>query len=84
MMIKPISEKEKIYKDEIWKKILNSKYEVSNYGRFRKLYKYNYRYLKTFRKGSLQIIKLTIAGIGKDYNVGKLVVESFVRKLNDD
>lgn len=83
-MIKPISEKEKIYKDEIWKKILNSKYEVSNYGRFRKLYKYNYRYLKTFRKGSLQIIKLTIAGIGKDYNVGKLVVESFVRKLNDD
>lgn len=83
-MIKPISEKEKKYKDEIWQSILNSKYEVSNYGRFRKFYKYRYRYLKTFRKGALQIIKLHIAGKGKDYNVAKLVMESFNRKLEQN
>lgn len=45
------------YKDEIWERILNSKYEISNYGRVRRFYKYKYRYLKTFRKGSIQVIK---------------------------
>lgn len=77
-------EKDIIYINEIWANILNSKYEVSNYGRVRKFYKYKYRYLKTFRKGSLQIIKLTIEGKGKDYNVAKLVMESFNRKLVQD
>lgn len=73
-----------VYVNEKWKEICNSNYEVSNYGRFRRKYKYKYRYLKTFRKGSLQIIKLTIKGKAKDYNVAKLVVESFVRKLKDN
>lgn len=76
-----IKEYEIKYKDEIWRSILNSKYEISNYGRIRKFYKYKYRYLKTFRKGALQIIKLHIDGKGKDYNVGKLAVETFMRKL---
>lgn len=79
-----IKDKDLVYQNETWKSILNSKYEVSNYGRVRKFYKYNYRYLKTFRKGSLQIIKLTILGKGKDYNVAKLVMESFNRKLLQD
>lgn len=57
---------------------------ISNYGRVRKFYKYNYRHLKTFRKGSIQIVKLTINGKGKDYNVAKLVVEAFVSKLKDN
>lgn len=38
------------YKDEIWERILNSKYEISNYGRVRRFYKYKYRYLKTFNR----------------------------------
>lgn len=83
-MIKPISEKEKIYKDEIWKKVLESRYEVSNYGRIRRLYKYKHRYLKTFRKGAIQIIKLCIDEKAKDYNVAKLVIETFNRKLRED
>ena len=35
-----IKEYEIKYKDEIWRSILNSKYEISNYGRIRKFYKY--------------------------------------------
>ena len=74
--------KEDIYIiNEKWLKIENSKYEVSNYGRFRKFYKYKYRYLKTFKKKSVWIIKLYINGKGKNYNVAKFVVESFIRKL---
>lgn len=69
------------YKDEIWKRILNSKYEISNYGRVKKFYKYKYRYLKTFRKGSIQVIKLHIDGREKDYNVAKMVIEIFDRKV---
>lgn len=72
-----------MFADEIWKEIEDSNYEVSNRGRFRRKYKHKYRYLKTFRKGSLQIIKLTINCKRKDYNVAKLIVEAFVRKLND-
>lgn len=79
-----IKDKDLVYPNEIWKSILNSKYEISSYGRVRRFYKYNYRYLKTFRKGALQIIKLTIEGKGKDYNVAKLVMESFNRKLVQD
>ena len=79
-----IKDKDLVYPNEIWKSILNSKYEISNYGRVRKFYKYNYRHLKTFRKGSIQIVKLTINGKGKDYNVAKLVVEAFVSKLKDN
>lgn len=80
-MRKVIEDKNIIYIDEIWKQIEDSKYEVSNYGRFRKFYIHKYRYLKTFRKGSQQIIKLHINGKGKDYNVAKLVIESFKRKI---
>lgn len=76
-----IKEYEIQYKDEIWRSILNSRYEVSNYGRFRKIYKYKCRYLKTFKKGSLQIIILTIDGKRKNFNVAKTVMETFVRKL---
>lgn len=79
-----IKDKELVYPNEIWKSILNSKYEISNYGRIRKFCKYKYKKLKTFRKGSIQIVKLTINGKSKDYNVAKLVVESFVRKIKDN
>lgn len=72
------------YKNEIWKKISHSKYEVSNYGRIRRLCKYKYRYLNTFKKGAIYIIKLYINKERKDYNVAKLVIENFVRKLEDD
>lgn len=71
-----------LFVNEEWKSISNSNYEVSNYGRVRRFYKYKYRYLKTFRKSSTQIIKLHINGKYKNYNVAKLVVESFKRKLN--
>lgn len=70
------------YKDEIWEKILDSKYEISNYGKIRRFYKYKYRYLKTFRKGSIQVIKLHIDKKEKVYNVAKLVIETFNRKVN--
>lgn len=79
-----IKDKDLVYPNEIWKSILNSKYEISSYGRVRRFYKYNYRYLKTFRKGSIQIVKLTINEKGKDYNVAKLVIEAFIRKLKDN
>ena len=78
-----MKEKELFYKDEIWKCINNSNYEVSNYGRFRKFYKHKYRYLKTFKKGSMYAIKLTINGKGKDYNVAKLVTKFFNRSLKE-
>lgn len=78
-------EQEKIfYIDEEWKKIQNSTYEVSNYGRFRRKYKHKFRYLKTFRKDSIQVIKLFINEKGKNYNVAKLVVEIFCRPLKID
>lgn len=70
------------YKDEIWEKILDFKYEISNYGKIRRFYKYKYRYLKTFRKGSIQVIKLHIDKKEKVYNVAKLVIETFNRKVN--
>lgn len=82
-MRKVMKDSEINYINEEWKSILNSKYEISNYGRVRRFYKYNYRYLKTFRKGSIQIVKLTINGRCKDYNVAKLVVETFIKKLKD-
>lgn len=70
--------------DEEWRDIDNSNYEVSNYGRVRRKYKHNYRYLNTFRKGAVQIIKLHINGKDKSYNVARLVVETFKRKLKED
>lgn len=73
-----------VYANEVWRNISNSNYEVSNYGRFRRKYKYKYRYLKTFKKGALYIIKLHINDKDKDYNVAKLVIESFIRKLKPD
>ena len=72
------------YKNEIWKQIENSKYEVTNYGRFRRFYKYKYRYLKTFKKGSIWVIKLYINEKSKNYNVAKLVIENFARKLKNN
>lgn len=73
-----------IYVDEKWKQIQNSKYEVSNYGRIKRNYKNKSRILSTFRKGTIQIVKIKVENKAKDYNVAKLVIESFIRKLNNN
>lgn len=69
-----------IWIDEIWKTIeYNTKYEVSNYGRFRrKNPKNGYRYLKPFRKGNLFMIKIK----DKDFNCARLVANNFIKHLN--
>lgn len=72
------------YKNEIWRNVFNSKYEISNYGRIRRFCKYKYRYLNSFKKGAIYITNLTIKGKRKQANIAKLVVENFIRELNDE
>lgn len=69
-----------IIANEIWKPIAyDSRYHVSNYGRFRKENPKNgYRYLKPFRKDNLILVKIK----DKDMNCARLVADSFVKKLS--
>lgn len=70
---------------ETWKQILNSNYYIDINGRVKRIYKNGKeRLLKTHRKHSIQVIKLTINRKSKDYNVARLVVENFGRKLNEN
>lgn len=67
---------------EIWKQIDNTKYEISNYGNIRRIYQNVAKDLKTYRKGSICITKITLKnGKRKEINIGKLVAETFIRKL---
>ena len=45
---------------EIWKPIDNTKYEISNYGNIRRIYQNVWKQLKTYRKGSICITKITL------------------------
>ena len=64
---------------EEWKEIEDDpRYEVSNYGRFRKKNKVNgYRYLKPYKKCNLFVIKVN----GKPKNCARLVANYHIRKL---
>lgn len=66
---------------EVWKEIEQDKrYQVSNYGRFRKKNKVNgYRYLKPFRKGNLFLVKIK----DRDMNCARLVANAFIQKLTN-
>lgn len=66
--------------NEIWKSIeYDPRYQVSNYGRFRKKNPKNgYRYLKPFRKKNLFLVKIK----DKDFNCARLVADHFIKKLS--
>lgn len=66
--------------NEIWKSIeYDHRYQVSNYGRFRKKkLKNGYRYLKPFRKANLLQVKIK----DKDINCARLVANAFIKKLS--
>ena len=65
---------------ERWKHIsYDSRYEVSNFGRFRKKNPKNgYRYLKPFRKHNLFLVKIK----DKDMNCARLVANAFIKELS--
>lgn len=67
---------------EIWKTIdYDPRYQVSNFGRFRKKNSKNgYRYLKPFRKGNLFIVKIK----DKDMNCARLVANAFIKVLDKE
>ena len=81
--IRILSQKMQEERDECFKEIdkLNEILNPQNFVKHKKEIENKYRYLKTFRKGSIQVIKLHIDEKGKDYNVAKLVIETFNRKL---
>lgn len=65
---------------EVWKQIeYDTRYEVSNFGRFRKKTKKGYRYLTPFRKHkrNLYVVKIR----DKEFNCSRLVANAFIRKL---
>lgn len=68
--------------NEIWKSIeYDKRYQVSNYGRFRKKNPKNgYRYLKPFRKQNLFMVKIK----DKDFNCARLVADNFIKKLSSN
>lgn len=67
---------------EEWKTIdYDTRYQVSNYGRFRKKNPKNgYRYLKPFRNHDLFLVKIR----DKDMNCARLVANAFIKTLNKD
>ena len=66
---------------EFWKQIeYDTRYEVSNFGRFRKKTKKGYRYLKPFRKHNLFIVKLGY----KEYICSRLVANYFIKRLTPE
>lgn len=65
---------------ELWKQIqYDPRYEVSNFGRFRKRNKKGYRYLKPFRKGNKFVIKI----VNKEYTCSRLVAAAFIKHLEE-
>lgn len=71
-----------IIANEIWKSIeYDPRYQVSNYGRFRKKNPKNgYRYLKPFRKRNLFQVKIK----DKDFNCARLVANAFIKTLSKE
>ncbi len=69
-----------IIRNELWKTLeYDSRYQVSNYGRFRKKNpKKGYRYLKPFKKHNLFLVKIK----DKDMNCARLVANAFIKKLS--
>lgn len=66
--------------NEKWKSIeYDNRYQVSNYGHFRKKNPKNgYRYLTPFKKHNLYVVKIK----DKDMNCARLVANAFIRPLN--
>ncbi len=64
---------------EEWRLIdYDTRYQVSNYGRFRKKNPKNgYRYLKPFKKNNVYVVKIK----DKDFNCARLVTNAFIKKL---
>ena len=58
----------------------DKKYEVSNFGRFRRKTKKGYRYLTPFRKHNLFIVKIK----DKDMNCARLVASAFIKSLRPE
>ena len=71
-----------IYPSEEWKTIdYDSRYQVSNFGRFRKKNPKNgYRYLKPYRKHNKFVIHIN----DKEMTCARLVANYFIKKLTDD
>ena len=67
---------------EEWKIIeYDNRYQVSNFGRFRKQNpKKGYRYLKPFKKKNLYVVKIK----DKDFNCARLVANAFIKKLSKE
>lgn len=66
---------------EEWKPIeYDTRYQVSNFGRFRKKLKNGYRYLKPFRKHNIFIVKIK----DKEINCSRLVANYFIKQLSPD
>ena len=71
--------KDSYYAGEQWKDIEHdNRYQVSNFGRFRKKLKNGYRYLTPFKKYNLYLVKIK----DKDMNCARLVADAFIKKLN--
>ena len=67
--------------NEYWKTIdYDNRYQVSNYGNFRKQIKNGYRYLKSFRKGNHFIIKIR----DKEFTCARLVANYFIKHLESN
>ena len=63
---------------EEWKTIeYDKRYQVSNFGRFKKRLKKGYRYLKPYKKHNLYVIKIK----DKPFNTARLVANAFIREL---
>lgn len=66
---------------EEWKEIeYDKRYQVSNFGRFRKSLKKGYRYLKPFRKHNIFVVKIK----DKDMNCSRLVANAFIKPLRPE
>jgi hypothetical protein len=67
-------------KYELWEAIdYDIRYQVSNYGRFRKKLKNGYRYLTPFRHHNIFQVKIK----DKDFNCARLVANKFIKRLNE-
>ncbi len=68
--------------NEVWKSIdYDYRYQVSNYGRFRKKNPKNgYRYLKPYRNKNKFVIKIN----GKEKTCSRIVAHYFIRPLNEN